>query len=388
MNPAPVQSSQRIHYLDVVRGFAITGVLIAFISWNLGTAPESVYTSFDITLDKVLVFLVDSKCYTILANLFAVGFVLHMSKPGNPARRLNTYRKRLAGLLIIGIIHAVFLRNGDILAPYALLTLLVSLFYQSSTRTIIIAMVITFLLPALVPEIYMVLHLSQPQRPVSNENSNYLSENLAWVKYFYTTLAFFWETTLFFLFSGLLLGRVFIQNKKKLNDRQLMFITTIGLIAGVAGYWIPNAFGNLLARIPDIGNTFILRKLTYDLLMLIHRAGLATTYAIVLYLLLKRFSLDVLATLGRTSLSNYIMQAVIVVPVCLAFNLFDHITPTIALIMTITIWIFQVLFSSWWLKIYQFGPLEWVLRRFTYGKTVTAKKSKIKDGLVVGSESF
>ena len=386
MPSAPVQPHQRIQYLDVVRGFAITGVLIAYVFWNLGTAPESTYTNFDRGLDKTLLFLIDSKCFTLLANLFAVGFVLHMNKADNPAKSLYTYRRRLTGLMIIGLFHALALRNGDILLPYALLTLLVSFFYAASNRTIIIAMVITFFLQVLVPEIYKWLQIPFPQRPVTNVN--YWADNFEWVKFWYASAIIYWETTLFFLLSGLLLGRMFIQNKKKLNSSQLIFIAITGLICGSASYWILNSYTNQISGLPDIGNTQIVRSTIYNSLWLFHRAGLAIFYASLFYLLLKRFRLNTLATLGRTSLSNYILQAVIVVPVCLLFNLFDHITPTIALIMTVSIWIIQVLLSKWWLKYYQFGPLEWLLRRFTYGKTLTTKKIKEDAKLVTVAETI
>jgi uncharacterized protein len=373
MPSAPVQPHQRIQYLDVVRGFAITGVLLAYAFWNLGTAPESTYTAFDKGLDKTLSFLIDSKCYTLLANLFAVGFVLHMNKSDDPARSLYTYRRRLAGLMIIGLIHAFVLRNGDILLPYALLTLFVSFFYFASNRTIIIAMVLTFLLEIFIWDIWKGLHLPIPQRPATHEN--YWVDNFGWVKYWYSSAIFFWETTLFFLFSGLLIGRLFIQKKLKLSNRQLIFIAVVGFILGSASYYILNFKEDQIVRLPDIGKSFIVRRTIYSLLWLIHRVGLASAYASLFYLLSKRFSVKIFAVLGRTSLSNYILQAVIIVPVCLLFNLFDHITPAIALIMTVSIWIFQVLFSNWWLKTHRFGPLEWLLRRFTYGKTMAAKKT-------------
>src|SRR5678816_3498064 len=50
--------------------------LLAYAFWNLGTAPESGWTHFDKGLDEVFGFLVDSKCFTLLANLFTVGFLL------------------------------------------------------------------------------------------------------------------------------------------------------------------------------------------------------------------------------------------------------------------------------------------------------------------------
>ena len=374
MPSAPVQPKQRIQYLDVLRGFAITGVLLAYVFWNLGTAPESTYTTFDRALDRTFSFLIDSKCYTILANLFAVGFVLHMNKTGNPAKNLYTYRRRLAGLVIIGLVHALALRNGDILLPYALLTLLASLFYFASNRTIVIAMIITFFMQVFVPVIWNWLHIPFPQRP--DTHGNYWVDNFLWVKFWYRSAVFFWETTLFFLLSGLLIGRFFIQKKAKLTTKQLIFITLIGLFLGSLSYYIVNFKADQIGNLPDIGNTLILRKTIYDLLFLIHRVGLASAYACLVYLFLKRFPLKTLAILGRTSLSNYILQAVIIVPVCLLFHLFDHITPTIALIMTALIWIFQVLLSSWWLKDHRFGPLEWVLRRFTYGKTLPGATGK------------
>src|SRR4029078_13468687 len=118
MSSAPVQLNQRIQYLDVLRGIAISGVLFAFAFWNLGTEPKEAWTSFDKIIDQIGGFLIDSKCYTTLACLFAVGFGLHMDKTKGKGRSLSVYRRRLLRLLILGTVHALLLRNGDILAPY------------------------------------------------------------------------------------------------------------------------------------------------------------------------------------------------------------------------------------------------------------------------------
>ena len=152
MSSAPVQFNQRIQYLDILRGIAISGVLFAFAFWNLGTEPKANWTTLDKLLDQAGAFLIDSKCYTTLACLFAVGFVLHMNKTNDKARSLYTYRKRLLGLLIIGAFHALLLRNGDILVPYAITTFIVSFLSSASRRTIIIALVDVFLIRALLPK--------------------------------------------------------------------------------------------------------------------------------------------------------------------------------------------------------------------------------------------
>ena len=371
-----VQPNERIQYLDIIRGFAISGVLFAYVFWNLGNAPSSTYTVFDNVIDQAGFFLIDSKCYTLLATMFAVGFVLHMNKQGNKAKNLYTYRRRLLGLLIIGTLHALLLRNGDILAPYAITAFLTTFFYDASRTTLIILLVTIFFVDALLPQTWLALGLSFPQRPTLV--ANYWVENYEWVKYWYTTSIFFWETTLFLLLGGILIGRTFIQKKRKLTARQIKIIAMIAFVCGTLSYLTLKFYETQIGHLPDIGNTMVLRATIYRLLDMIHKLGMASTYACVFYLLSRNFRLSALANLGRMSLTNYVLQAAIVVPICLIFNLFDHITPTIALLITAAIWVFQVQCSKWWLKQYRFGPLEWLLRSFTYGRAMPNVKENNK----------
>jgi len=375
MSSSPVQLNQRIQYLDILRGIAISGVLFAYVFWNLGTEPTANWTAFDKILDEAGFLLIDSKCYTTLACLFAVGFVLHMNKTSDKARSLYTYRRRLLGLLIIGAFHALLLRNGDILAPYAITTFIATFFYGASTRLIIIALVGVFLIGVLLPEVWILSGHSFPHRP-DTRGGNYWVENFQWLEYWYTTAVFFWETTLFLLLFGLLLGKIFIQKKKTLTNHQFTLIITIGFFVGIASYLALDIYPARIASLPDIGNTHIIRAMAFTLLDLLHKLGMASAYASIVFLLARNFSLSGFANLGRMSLTNYILQAVILVPACIFLNLFDHITPTIALVMTAVIWVFQIFFSSWWLSRHKFGPLEWLLRWFTYGRSVAVKKER------------
>ena len=375
MSSAPVQLNQRIQYLDVLRGIAISGVLFAYVFWNLGTEPTANWTALDKILDEAGFLMIDSKCYTTLACLFAVGFVLHMNKTNDKARSLYTYRKRLLGLLIIGAFHALLLRNGDILAPYAITTFIVTFFHRASTRTIIIALVGVFLTQVLLPEAWSLTGHSFAQRP-STAGGNYWVENFQWLKYWYVTAVFFWETTLLLLLFGLLLGKIFIQKKQTLTNRQFTVIIIVGFAVGISSYLVLNIYPARVASLPDIGNTHIIRAIAFMLLDLIHKIGMASAYASIVFLLARKFPLTGFANLGRMSLTNYILQALIIVPVCILLDLFDHITPTIALVITAVIWVFQIFFSGWWLSRHKFGPIEWLLRWFTYGRTIAVKKEK------------
>jgi len=63
----PIEPSERILALDVLRGFALFGVLVAYALWNLGTPPEQTYGEVDRFLDRVLSALVDTKAHTLFA---------------------------------------------------------------------------------------------------------------------------------------------------------------------------------------------------------------------------------------------------------------------------------------------------------------------------------
>jgi uncharacterized protein len=75
-----------------------------------------------------------------------------------------------------------------------------------------------------------------------------------------------------------------------------------------------------------------------------------------------------LAAIGRLALTNYLLQAVIIVPLCLLFGWFDRFTPTTALLLAAAIALSQLLFSPLWLLRFQYGPAEWLWRWLTYGR--------------------
>jgi uncharacterized protein len=80
---------------------------------------------------------------------------------------------------------------------------------------------------------------------------------------------------------------------------------------------------------------------------------------------------DILArpvrAVGRMAFTNYLVQALLIVPVCLAFGLFDAMTPTLALGLALSVTALQVWYSTRWLASRESGPLERLWRRVTYG---------------------
>src|SRR5690606_7456470 len=78
-----VAPGERIFALDVLRGFAMFGVLIAYCMWSLGSAPEETYTRLDWILEAAGQIVVDGKFYTILAFLFGLGFSIQLGRAVN-----------------------------------------------------------------------------------------------------------------------------------------------------------------------------------------------------------------------------------------------------------------------------------------------------------------
>lgn len=148
--------AERIELLDALRGFALCGILFANIlywsGWSAMTEAQRVSFAGAEAVSWQYRFhhlLVDGKFYTIFSLLFGTGFALQiarLSKRGFEGIRI--YRRRVLVLLGIGLIHSWLIWDGDILTLYALLGLVLPLFYNWRERNLLIAAaVLIFVVP-------------------------------------------------------------------------------------------------------------------------------------------------------------------------------------------------------------------------------------------------
>ena len=172
----PTPPSERIEILDVLRGFALLGVLLANMSTHSGyffLSESSQLALSTASADSVIMwimhFLVEGKFYSLFSLLFGIGFALQMKRSNVSNTNFSgRYRRRLFILFIMGLMHAAFFYVGDILTVYAITGLFLLLFRNASDKTLLRSALILIILPIIQYAIFWGIALSgnaAPQPP-------------------------------------------------------------------------------------------------------------------------------------------------------------------------------------------------------------------------------
>lgn len=129
--PTPIDAAgapARIDAMDVLRGFALLGILLMNIEGMVGpllgamTGLDPALTGADRWADALIYVFVQGKFYPLFSLLFGMGFAVMMMRAEASGRSfLPTYLRRILALLAIGLAHALLVWNGDVLVSYALL---------------------------------------------------------------------------------------------------------------------------------------------------------------------------------------------------------------------------------------------------------------------------
>src|SRR5512136_2001307 len=111
----PVAPEERLDSLDILRGFALFGVLWVNMPEHVGGPVDSIF-------DQMSNLLATGKFITIFGFLFGVGFSLQWMRATAHGRSPTVHSmRRLLVLFLIGVVHYVFVWDGDILTLYALM---------------------------------------------------------------------------------------------------------------------------------------------------------------------------------------------------------------------------------------------------------------------------
>lgn len=361
---APLPPSQRLPLVDVLRGVAILGVLASYTFWSLGTAPEEQYTRADHVIDWLGDLLVDGKFITLFAFMFGVGTSQQWRRFEAAGRNpLPLHVRRMTFLLSVGALHAVLLRDGDILAPYALLGLALFLFRPYSNRPLVAAGLALLVLPYVLQLAFAWTGWQLPPRPGPNAG------NLGWLRYWYTTNPFFsWPRVLGLMVLGVVADRVRLLPRMAAERNLALRVFSISLVLAI----MTRLVVEFLVRQTGSAARTTAQDIVFFGAHHLAAWALAAAYAGGFALLCQRPGwadrLFWLRAEGRMAFTNYVLQAGTVVPICLAFGLFDTVRPTLGLELAVGVGVAQIAFSVWWLRRHAFGPVEWLWRVATYGR--------------------
>ena len=127
MTPTNADNPQeRVQVLDVLRGFALLGILLinamSILAVKGSTPAFTVDIPFlDRLLQDLILFFVESKFFTLFSLLFGIGFAIQIQSAERQGTKfLPRISRRMLGLLVFGLLHILLLWDGDILVIYAI----------------------------------------------------------------------------------------------------------------------------------------------------------------------------------------------------------------------------------------------------------------------------
>ena len=135
--PAPVDPRQRIEAVDMVRGFALFGVLVVNM-FNFGAYSFVWSEPGDQMAFSVMRFFFETKSWRLFSFLFGFGFALQLVRAEERGLKFApVYLRRLIILFVIGAGHAMIYK-GDFLMQYAELGLLLVLFRNVPPKLLLV----------------------------------------------------------------------------------------------------------------------------------------------------------------------------------------------------------------------------------------------------------
>ncbi|MDB5348806.1 MAG: hypothetical protein JWN86_53 [Planctomycetota bacterium] len=423
---APVEATERVASVDVIRGVALLGILamnIVDFAW-----PGQVYSipimdpeagPVDTTIWAFNHLVFDTKMMTLFSMLFGAGLVLMSDRSERRGARMRgVYYRRVAWLLVIGLIHAYLIWDGDILVMYALCGFLLYPFRKLRPRTLIITGTLFSLI--FVP---LLLGFRFGGVPYMRETAGRVEAEIKQGK-----RPHWWDEKVRdgwkamsksempkredFL-KAIALHRGPYPELVKHRAGQLIFAQTLGFVLG--GWWLAGGRMLIGMGLMKLGVFSAERSRRFYLLMMVLGYGLGlplmvfdsahqithgfflghqiwylldgwpflTLYGSIpvvfghigaVMLICKSGALTWLtrrlAAAGRMALSNYLLDSVVCTTLFYGygFDLFGAIHRPMLYAIVISLWVVQLLVSTMWLDVFRFGPAEWVWRSLTYWK--------------------
>jgi uncharacterized protein len=387
---APVPPRERVAVLDVLRGFAMLGVLLANLyelySLRFTLHGEPPGGLLDRLASAFIGIVVAGKAQTLLTFLFGFGFAAQLLRA--QARHepvMPLYLRRLFALLAIGWLHVLLLSWVDVTWGYAVTGFFLLPFLRCSNRTRVIVAFVCTVVPLVVyaiPGVSPAMERLIFDRPRGAYIADYAAavhggDRLA-ILHAHAVLAVLWALGggvawyLPWLLGRFLLGYVAGAQRwfdRDGADRLPLFHKLFGYGALVA---LPPIVLGVLARTGVLGGPHgIAVNLIFSLIGQLGLLGQVAMYVAIVVILIQRPTwrrlLCIVAPVGRMPLTTYLMQSLICTSLFYGWGLAWSTPPAAACVgLGFAIFALQIIISQLWLRWFLFGPAEWVWRTVVY----------------------
>lgn len=428
---SPLSKKERILFLDAIRGIAVLGILLMN---SMAQGQPHIFYAF-LNLDQPIfgknyyawvleMGFFEGTMRGLFSILFGAGTILLITRLEQNRGHLDAadiYYRRILWLLVFGLINAfIFFWPGDILYSYALCGLVLFPFRKLSANKLLLISLVFLLIGTyretsslydrkeIISKGKHVELLQKQHKKISDEQKGELDK---WQKFrdrnnsagmmkgakeefkkikssnypqlfgFYRdvnmelqSIGFYngwWDILMFFF-----LGMAFIKSGF-LTGSKSIWLYVMGAILGIS---IGITF-NFMGIKEMYAAKFDMVKLTesapaelYQIRRLLQTFG----YLCLLILLYKitpfKKLLNIFVPVGQMAFTNYLSQSIIMSTIFLTMGWFGHLQRYQIYEVVLGVWVFQIIFSTIWLKYFMFGPFEWLWRSLTYVKWQPIKK--------------
>ncbi|MFS0656884.1 DUF418 domain-containing protein [Bacillus sp. 179-C3.3 HS] len=371
----------RVELIDSLRGFSLLGILIVnMLSFQYDYDFEAMYHSniwgqgFGAYVTEILF---QGSFYPIFSFLFGYSFIKLIES--TQAKGLNTNAiviRRGFGLILLGMLHFIFVWNGDILLYYGACMFFLMIFMRSKIKTMLI----------------WAGSLGAVSLVVMPFMTKLAVGNAALLTDVYAT-GTYWD---------IVLGRITIEDDMVIVTviLAIMSIVSLPLLGFIFGTVMAGPFALLGMAIAKRGHlteedrgmayrrgwvwvillgltlkcaTFIDAPWSGNVVTLgayVLSIGYIQAFIVFYYSKAAQGLKRLFAGLGRLSLSNYLAQSIICTTIFYSYGLglFGQMGTMFGLLIAVCLYTAQLLISYFYLKKWRRGPVEWLMGKWVYWK--------------------
>jgi uncharacterized protein len=403
----PTTGTEREPILDVLRGFALLGILLVNIGLMRGSDLYGAFIGelpdpsegIDRVVDVAVSWFAAGKFVSSFSILFGIGAGLIVGRAlaaGRAPRGLLA--RRYAWLLLFGLAHMILLFPGDILFLYGVTGMVLLAFVNVRPKVALwwsggllaAVTVVTAGFAALgavfegmagdvdTDDPFMTAFedffiTRQEQAVAAFTDGSYLDVIVvhAWQSLFIQGGTLFlvpWVLALFLF--GFAVTRAGISLDLAGHRATLRRAAIIGLGLGIPANAVLGLIDPLTLVAGGGGDSLnagvlaaigVAQQLGAPLLAVGYLAGLAL-------LSLRIGTIRPLAAVGRMALSAYLAQSLLALIVFAGFRQYDQLSSATSMLVVLGIWTLLLVVCPLWLRAFRFGPAEWLWRSLTYGR--------------------